>query len=163
MIMAFWMKTNISSPSPWRILPSWGTTQIFNWCYYSQGRCQFNSSSSAMPLSSFKKPFQTIFGHNSWLTINNIPCSSTKKFVCSKCNTVTLLKDLFRDKAVERDLKVVKFPCINRHCTWKGNSYDFRVSSYGDMHVTWHHKEYPHATTSTGSPRQLWLCNGDLP
>ena len=47
---------------------------------------------------------------------------------CSKCSTVTSLEDLFRDKAVEKDLIEVSFPCTHEHCTWQGKNLEYRVS-----------------------------------
>lgn len=37
------------------------------------------------------------------------PCRDKKKFLCSKCGIEVLLEDLFRDKAVERELKRLEF------------------------------------------------------
>ena len=47
--------------------------------------------------------------------------------MCSKCSTETSLENLFRDKAIERDLRKVSFSCTHKHCTWKGINLEYRV------------------------------------
>ena len=51
-----------------------------------------------------------------------------KKVVCKKCGQEVSIGELFRDKAVERDLKRESFPCIHRGCSWRGSHADYRVS-----------------------------------
>ena len=59
--------------------------------------------------------------------------SCKKSIVCNKCSTVTSLEDLFRDKAVERELREVLFPCTYKHCTWQGKNLEYRVSCSTDI------------------------------
>ena len=79
---------------------------------------------------SFSARYKMAYVHNNMVVfIFPVTCTfrDKKKVVCSKCGTEVLLEDLFRDKAVERDLKRLEFPCIYKQCTWTGINLEYRV------------------------------------